>query len=176
MIPITPEHATFLLQYTLPTIKNEHRTTRAVIEAIPQAHADYRPDANSRTAMELAWHIVAAEHRFYSAVVTGTFDLTPIHRPDSVKTPAQIGEWYGASFADNFDKLPNLSAEQLAKIVDFRGMIQLPAVTWLNFSLHHVIHHRGQLSTYLRAMGGRVPAIYGESFDSAAAKQAQAQA
>jgi uncharacterized damage-inducible protein DinB len=176
VIAITPEQATFLLQYTLPTVKNEHRTTCAVIEAIPQSAVDYRPDANSRTAMELAWHMVAAEHRFYSAVVSGAFDLTPIHRPDTVKTPVQVGEWYDASFADNFDKFPNLSGEQLAKILDFRGIIQSPAVTWLNFSLNHTIHHRGQLSAYLRAMGGRVPAIYGESYDSAAAKAAQAQA
>jgi uncharacterized damage-inducible protein DinB len=45
-------------------------------------------------------------------------------------------------------------------------------VAYFRFSLHHTIHHRGQLSTYLRAMGGQVPAIYGESYDSAAAKKA----
>ena len=76
-------------------------------------------------------------------------------------------------------RLPKLSGEQLAKIVDFRGVFQMPAVAYLNFSLHHTIHHRGQLSTYLRAMGGKVPAIYGESYDSAEAKkvaQATAQA
>jgi uncharacterized damage-inducible protein DinB len=50
--------------------------------------------------------------------------------------------------------------------------MQHPAVAWIQFSLNHSIHHRGQLSTYLRAMGGKVPAIYGESFDSAEAKKA----
>jgi uncharacterized damage-inducible protein DinB len=172
MIPISPEQATFLLQYTLPTVKNEHRSTRSVIEAIPQTNADYRPDPNSKTAMELAWHIVAAEHRFYSGIVAGAFDFSPIHRPENVRTPAQIGEWYGESFAKNFDRFPNLSGEQLAKIVDFRGFFQLPAVSFFHFSLNHTIHHRGQLSAYLRAMGGKVPAIYGESYDSAAAKAA----
>ncbi|MGO9841708.1 MAG: DinB family protein, partial [Candidatus Acidiferrales bacterium] len=44
-------------------------------------------------------------------------------------------------------------------------------VSWFNFSLNHSIHHRGQLSTYLRAMGGKVPAIYGQSYDSEAAKK-----
>jgi uncharacterized damage-inducible protein DinB len=39
-------------------------------------------------------------------------------------------------------------------------------------TMHHTIHHRGQLSTYLRAMGSKVPAIYGESHDSAEAKKA----
>jgi uncharacterized damage-inducible protein DinB len=65
-----------------------------------------------------------------------------------------------------------LSNEQLIKIVDFRGMFQLPAVMFLNFVLHHTVHHRGQLSTYLRPMGAKVPAIYGESYDSAEARKA----
>lgn len=172
MIPISPENASFLLQYLLPSVKNEHRSTRSVIESIPQANADYRPDPYSKTAMELAWHIVAAEHRFYSGIITGDFDFAPNHRPDSVKTPAQIGEWYGQSFNKNFAQLQTLTGEQLAKSIDFRGAFAHPAVAFLNFSLHHTIHHRGQLSTYLRAMGGKVPAIYGESYDSAEAKKA----
>jgi len=172
MIPITPENASFLLQYALPSVNNEHRNTRSVIEAIPQSNADYRPDPNSKTAMELAWHVVAAEHRFYSGIVAGAFDFSTTHRPENVHTPAQIGQWYGDSFAKNFEALSKLSGEQLAKIIDFRGMFQQPAVAFLNFSLNHTIHHRGQLSTYLRAMGGKVPAIYGESYDSAAAKKA----
>ena len=172
MVSISPEQASFLLQYTLPTLKNEHRITRSVIEAIPQSQSDYRPDPNSKTAMELAWHVVAAEHRFYGGIVAGAFDFTPIHRPEIVRTPVEIAQWYDDSFARNFDAFPNLSGEQLAKIVDFRGMFQLPAVAYFTFSLHHTIHHRGQLSTYLRAMGGKVPAIYGESYDSAAAKAA----
>ena len=142
------------------------------LRPFPSRTLEYRPDPNSKTAMELAWHVVAAEHRFYDGIIAGAFDFTPIHRPENVQTPAQIGQWYGDSFAKNFAQFPNLSGEQLAKIVDFRGVFQLPAVAYFNFSLHHTIHHRGQLSTYLRAMGGKVPAIYGESYDSAAAKAA----
>jgi uncharacterized damage-inducible protein DinB len=172
MIAISPEQATFLLQYMLPIVKNEHRTTRAVIEAIPQANADYRPDPSSKTAMELAWHVVAAEHRFYNGIIAGAFDFAPIHRPENVRTAAEIGGWYGDSFAKSFEQLAKLSGEQLVKSIDFRGAFQHPAIAYVNFSLHHTIHHRGQLSTYLRAMGGKVPAIYGESYDSAAAKAA----
>lgn len=169
---IQPEQAAFLLQLQLPAVKNEHRTTRSVIEAIPAEKGDFRPDPNSRSAVELAWHIVAAEHRFYSGINTGEFDFTPIHRPDTVRTPAEIGQWYGDSFGKNFARLTALSSEHLCKVVDFRGMFQLPAVAYFDFSLRHSIHHRGQLSAYLRAMGGKVPAIYGESYDSAEAKKA----
>ncbi|MDP9146018.1 MAG: DinB family protein [Acidobacteriota bacterium] len=174
MSGMSAEQAMFLFQFMVPAVKNEHKLTRAVIEAIPTANSGYRPDPNSKTAMELAWHVVAAENRFYNGIGSGEFDFKPNHKPDSMQTPAQIAQWYGESFAKNFERMSKLSGEQLAKIIDFRGMFQLPAVAYLQFSLHHTIHHRGQMSTYLRAMGGQVPAIYGESYDSAAKKAAQA--
>ena len=74
-----------------------------------------------------------------------------------------------------FEELTKLSSEQLLKIIDFRGMFQLPAVTYLNFLLHHSIHHRGQLSMYLRPMGAKVPSIYGESYDATEARKAAQQ-
>ncbi len=58
------------------------------------------------------------------------------------------------------------------RTVDFRGILQRPAWFFLQVGLMHTVHHRGQLSTYLRPMGGKVPAIYGESYDSAEAKKA----
>jgi len=172
MNPITPEQAAFLLQYLLPLAKNEHRTTAAVIAAIPAANADYRPDPQSKTAAELAWHIAAAEHRFYSGIVSGAFDFNPIPRPEGGITPENVVKWYEASFAKNFESLTRLTGEQAAKILDFLGIFQLPAAAFVDVSLRHSTHHRGQLSAYLRAMGGKVPAIYGESYDSEQAKKA----
>jgi len=172
MISIAPEQAAFLLQYQLPAIKNEHRTTAAVIAAIPGGNADYRPDPQSKTAAELAWHIAAAEHRFYGGIIAGAFDFNAIPRPEGGITPENISKWYEASFAKSLEALTRLTSEQLVKIIDFRGLFQLPAVAYIDFSLRHAIHHRGQLSTYLRAMGGKVPAIYGESYDSEQSKKA----
>jgi uncharacterized damage-inducible protein DinB len=169
---LQPEQGTFLLQMFLPSLKNEHRTTKSVIEAIPSDRGDYRPDANSKSAMELAWHIVAAQHRFLSGIAAGGFDFSPIHKPESVRTSGEIAAWLADSFAKNFAALSALSGEQLVKILDFRGLFQMPAVLYLQFDLNHEIHHRGQLSTYLRPMGGKIPAIYGESYDSAEAKKA----
>ncbi len=175
MRTITSEEAALLLQLELPALRNEHGITKRVIEAIPLVGGDYRPDPQAKTALELAWHIAAAEQRFLSGVAAGAFDLAPIHRPDTVKDSRDIANWFAASFDSNFPHLATLSGTQAAKILDFRGVFQLPAVFFLRFSLNHSIHHRGQLSTYLRAMGGKVPAIYGESYDSAEArKSAQA--
>ena len=113
--------------------------------------------------------------RFMDAVLAGEFDFSPNPRLDSIKNGADLNAWYIDNFAPRFEKLTKLTNEQLLKIVDFRGMFQLPAVMYLNFVLHHSIHHRGQLSMYLRPMGAKVPAIYGESYDSAAARKAAQQ-
>ena len=169
---LQPEQATFLLHMTLPSLKNEHAVTKRVIEAIPLDKGDYRPEQYAKSALELAWHIVAAENRFLAGVADGVFDFTPNHRPETVRNSADIAKWYADSFAKNVARLEAMSGAELTKEIDFRGMFQLPAVSFLQFSLRHVIHHRGQLSAYLRPMGARVPAIYGESYDSKQARQA----
>ena len=50
----------------------------------------------------------------------------------------------------------------------------MPAVAFLQVGMNHTIHHRGQLTSYLRSMGAKVPAIYGESYDSAEDRKAAA--
>ncbi len=172
-----PEEATFLLNgVLLPALKNEQAVTKRVIEAIPAEvtaeKGDYRPDPCAKSGLELAWHIASAEHRFLDAVASGEFNLAPMPRPENVRNSAEIAKWYAESLEKDVDKLTKLSGEQLNKIVDFRGLFQLPAVVFVQIGLNHTIHHRGQLSTYLRPMGGKVPAIYGESYDSAEAKKA----
>jgi uncharacterized damage-inducible protein DinB len=171
-----PDQAVFLLHSVyLPALKNEHRLTKTVIEAIPLDKGDYRPDAISKSALELAWHIVMAEMRFMDALPAGDWDLSPRPRPDSIKNSQDLTQWYADNFEPRYEKLTKLSDDQLLKIMDFRGIFQLPAVMYLNFLLHHSVHHRGQLSMYLRPMGAKVPAIYGESYDSAEARKAAQQ-
>jgi uncharacterized damage-inducible protein DinB len=173
MQTMQPEQAVFLLNaVALPTLKNEHAVTRKVIEAIPLDKGDYRPEPVAETALELAWHIVAAENRFLGGIATGAFDFAPFHRPAELRNSADVARWYGEAVAQHVERIEKMSASDLMKPVDFRGMFQLPAVLYFAFSSNHTIHHRGQLSTYLRPMGGKVPAIYGESYDSAEARKA----
>jgi uncharacterized damage-inducible protein DinB len=163
---ITPETAKAALHMALAAIKKEHGTTKAVLAAIPDNGSDYKPEPAARTALEIAWHIVASEHRFYSSVTKGFFDVTPNPKPDSLKTGGEIAKYYDELLPKDYAALAELSGEHVAKEMDFRGMFQMPAVAFLDLGLRHSIHHRGQLSVYLRPAGGKVPAIYGESYDS----------
>ena len=105
------------------------------------------------------------------AVITGRFDFGKAGRPDTLTTSAEISQWYAGVFEDDLRRHEALPAEQLTNPIDFRGIITLPAVAFLMIGLKHSIHHRGQLSMYLRPMGAKVPSIYGESYDSAQARK-----
>ena len=170
---MTAEQAMFLLHDVyMGTLKVESRTTRKILDAVPADKCEYRPDAISKSAIELARHIAAADNRFLETVINGVFDTNSAMIPENVKTPAQVAAWYEERYSKNYEALSKVSGEQLVKIVDFRGLFQRPAVTFLITGLHHTIHHRGQLSSYLRSMGAKVPSIYGESYDAAQARKA----
>lgn len=158
----------------LGTIKTESRTTKTVIAAVPAGNIDYRPDPCAKSANELLRHIAVADIFFLETVINGVFNPKAVSIPEEIKTPAEVASWYEQTYARNFEAVSKLSGDALIKVVDFRGMFQKPAFTFLELGLVHSIHHRGQLSTYLRPMGGKVPAIYGESYDSAEARKAAA--
>jgi uncharacterized damage-inducible protein DinB len=156
----------------LGLLKHESRTTRSVLAAVPDAMLEYRPDPCAKSANELLRHIAAADNFFLKSVIDGMFVPGSVKIPENMRTPGEVADWYSVEFAKNFDAVGNLSGEELIRVVDFRGMVQRPAFTFLQTGLLHTVHHRGQLSTYLRPMGAKVPAIYGESYDSAEAKKA----
>jgi uncharacterized damage-inducible protein DinB len=170
---LTAEQAhLFVHNVILGILKNENRTTRSVLAAVPNANLDYRPDPHAKSANELLRHIPSADNFFLKSIVDGAFVPGSVKIPEDVKTPGEVVEWYEKEYSKNFDAVSKLTGEHLIRMVDFRGAVVRPAFAFLQIGLLHTVHHRGQLSTYLRPMGGKVPAIYGESYDSAAAKKA----
>ena len=169
---LTPEHATVILHSVgLPSLRAEHPVTERVIAAIPADKAHYRPDSICKSAIDLAWHIVTAEDRFLRGVIAGAFDLTPVPRPATIATADAVNHWYEERWATNLEQLQGLSGDQLITRIDFRGVLQFPAVVYIQIGINHTIHHRGQLSMYLRPMGAKVPSIYGESYDAREARE-----
>ena len=171
MSTLTPDQAKLILTATLPSLTAEHAVTKRVIASIPAEKADYRPDHIMRSAIDLAWHIVASEARFLEAVASGAFDFSGPARPESIRTPAAVVDWYSDRFAKDTGRLKEMTGDPLSKIIDFRGLLHFPAVLYVQLGLSHSIHHRGQLSMYLRPMGAKVPSIYGESFDAREARE-----
>jgi len=84
---------------------------------------------------------------------------------DSVRTCRDMANWYAENVGARMLRLEEVSGEDLAAPVDWLGLRQDPAVAYSNIAIRHSVHHRGQLSAYLRPMGANVPAIYVESGD-----------
>jgi len=139
--------------------------TRKVISRIPEG-SDYRPDPKARTAREIAWLMVREEAALVEGLEKGVFEWT------EVPAPAKMSDVV-AEYERQHDALTN----RLKAVAAQRWEEKLPfmwggqevmkeagyEMAW-GFLLDQ-IHHRGQLSTYLRPMGAKVPAIYGPSAD-----------
>lgn len=162
---MTPDFLKSLCGVFVQGLQTEFPVTSKVLAAVPDQNHDYRPDPKSKTAIELAWHIAATDIWFINGIVGCNFQIAPPDMPADMKTGQQIAAWYDQEIAAGMPKIEAMTGEQLSTPVDFFGMMTLPVVFYLQFMNNHTIHHRGQLSTYLRAMGGKCPSIYGGSAD-----------
>ncbi len=161
----TPE---FILGYRammLDGLAREAEITKKVLAAIPEGKRDYRPDPHARTAWELAWHITNTDVQFLDGIADLKFNMANPAPADKPKTVAEVVDWYNRNMKRGIDRVRALSAEQLLTPVEFFGVFNFPAAFYLGFLNNHSIHHRGELATYLRPMGSKVPSIYGGSYD-----------
>lgn len=143
--------------------------TLRVLRAVNDAHRDYRPDPKSRTAWQLVTHIATADLWFIDSIERGQFQFDPEAAKQAeaqFRTVDDVASFYEATIPERLRRLTQLPGETLAESLDFFGMMQLSRAVWIGFANNHSVHHRGQLSAYLRALGSKVPDIYGPSGDA----------
>ena len=140
--------------------KNETKTTRNVIARIPEG-SDYRPDPKSRTAKDIAWQILCEEKMLIDGLESGKAEWAPPPTPATMKDVLDVYETQSADIEKRFQAL---SAERWAGTLEFFGSPR-PALPMCWGFLFDIVHHRGQITTYLRPMGSTVPQIYGPSAD-----------
>ncbi|MEK6325629.1 MAG: DinB family protein [Acidobacteriota bacterium] len=146
--------------------EKEAPATRKVISRIPQDQSDYKPEPKSRTAREIAWLIVMEEKVLVEGLEKGTVEWQDFPAPATVE---EILTAYDRNHEDFAKRLHELDAGVWEK--EFRfvyGEYEISRGTGYHFGwefLFDAVHHRGQLSTYLRPMGSTVPSIYGPSAD-----------
>jgi uncharacterized damage-inducible protein DinB len=161
----TPDFVLGYRAMMLDGLAREVEITKKVLAAVPEEKRDYRPDPHARTAWELAWHIANTDVQFMDGIADLKFTMANPAEADKPKTVAELVDWYDRNMRRGADGVRALSAEQLATSVNFMGAFDLPAAFYLAFLNNHSIHHRGELATYLRPMGSKVPSIYGGSYD-----------
>jgi uncharacterized damage-inducible protein DinB len=138
----------------------ESKTTQKVLARIPEG-SQYRPDPKSRTAQDIAWQILCEERMLIDALESGKAEWAPAPTPATIKEIVETYEKEGASTAERLAALPDA---KWSGTLDFFGTHR-PASTMAWSFLFDIVHHRGQISTYLRPMGSTVPQIYGPSAD-----------
>jgi uncharacterized damage-inducible protein DinB len=165
---MTPDQATFLVQQYTQLMQGEFPATCKVLAAVTNGNRSYKPDEKSRSAWELATHLATADIWFLDSVLGGQFTWDPESdkkREAMFASVADVVAYYEKTFPEKLKALQAMAPGDLAKNISFFGMMEMPAVSFLGMANNHSIHHRGQLAAYLRAMGSKVPAIYGGSAD-----------
>ena len=154
-------------QQFLDAFRKEHATTRKVLRAFPREQSEFTPHERSNTARQLAYTFLL-EQKLLMAAFTDTLRLTGKMPPMPDDFGAIVDE-----FERDFDQLCGIieaaAPESLTVPVQFPvgpGQVgDWPKLQFAWFMLCDQIHHRGQLSVYLRMVGGKVPSIYGPSGD-----------
>lgn len=153
--------------FLVADFEREMQTTLRVLEAVPHGRLDYQPDAKAKTGLGLVLHIALEDSWLLNGIADGTFTPPP---DDSdacgIMNPADAVARYRSSVPPALDRVRAMSGDQLASTLNLFDMMTTSGVNFLVMALKHSVHHRGQLSTYLRAMGGTVPGIYGPTADT----------
>jgi uncharacterized damage-inducible protein DinB len=169
----TLEAAMRITDSLLPEYDHEMGTTRKLLERVPESAFAWRPHPRSWSMIELASHLRTLPQWAGTILNDDSFDLAIVPPAGSVQAPGSQAELV-ASFERNVAstraRLASMSDAELMQTWALkRGgqeMFSVPRVAaFRSFILSHSIHHRGQLSVYLRMNDVPVPSIYGPSAD-----------
>lgn len=157
-------------QQFLDSYEREHAITMKVLRAYPPEKAGLQPHPKCKPARDLAWIFVLerglGKAGFNNAYASGEVGGGPPPAPEKWEDILSALEAAHAEFRDVFN---SFSDEQLQEPIKFFGgprtLIDVPRLAFAWFLIHDQIHHRGQMSVYLRMADGKVPSIYGPSGD-----------
>lgn len=153
-------------EFCIARRKSEFPAFVRVLKALPAGRLDYRPDPKARTAAELAWVIATEEQALLSLLESGTVEWKDEKAPSSVDEIVAVYESSANAVTEQLEKLDEAGWEKKGKFLMGNHPAWETTIDRFVWEfLFDAVHHRGQLSTYLRPMGGRVPSIYGPSAD-----------
>ncbi len=137
-----------------------------VLKAIPDAKPGYRPDPKSRTAAEIAWVLAQEEAALASLLAKGSVEWKEERPPAKVADIVAAFERHAADVNAHLKKLDEAGWQKKGKFLMGGAPPWEDTIEQFVWGfLFDAIHHRGQITTYLRAMGGKVPSLYGPSAD-----------
>jgi uncharacterized damage-inducible protein DinB len=151
--------------------EHEARTTRMHLERLPNDKLDWRPHEKSFTAGALAAHIIECVRWGDSIFNLDEFDIDPtVYKPYQATSVADLLKTFDDNLANCKQALAGVTDTALMQTWRFKVMGRLRferprASVFRDFTLSHLIHHRGQFSLYLRLLNVPVPGSYGPTAD-----------
>jgi uncharacterized damage-inducible protein DinB len=145
----------------------EQKTTEKVLKAFPPEKADLKPAEKSRTAKELASVFVQEREVMIDGAIRGNVDFAKM--PAAPKNFSEVCTRFESEYPSLVSKVKAMPEAEWEALMEFpvgpgqMGKFRRADILWM--ALHDQIHHRGQMSVYLRMAGGKVPSIYGPSGD-----------
>jgi uncharacterized damage-inducible protein DinB len=155
----------------LPEFDHEMAVTRKLLERVPEDKFTWKPHAKSMSLVELATHVANLPSWGAVTLSQSEFDVAA-HKNTAATSRADLLARFDANIAETRAALvgkidPEMMASWTLKH-NGQTLFTMPKATvWRSFMLNHLIHHRGQLSVYLRLNDVPVPAMYGPSADEA---------
>lgn len=145
-----------------------------VIESLPANQYDFRPDAGGRSLGELAWHLAEIDGYIADGIAKGHVDFAPIAGLTRPREVAALAPGYRRVHDEAVARLRSAKIADLSQTIPFfTRQVPIRDLLW-SATLHHAIHHRGQLSLMVRIAGGESPGVYGPNREQTAAARAQA--
>ena len=152
-------------EYYKQCFEAEAPTFLKVMKAVPPDKAGYKPHERSTSAGDLVWLLAAELHDACELIDRGEMNFVPRPAPNVAESIAAY-EKNAAALKERLAKMDDAKWESQAQLkMDGKVMWETKLGDMLFGFLFDAVHHRGQLSSYLRPMGSKVPSIYGPSAD-----------
>lgn len=157
-------------QMLLPEFDEEMANTRKMIERLPDGQFDYQPHPKSMTLGRLASHVVEMVAWGGNVLKTELLEIQPGQMPSSMKTRQELLDTFDKDVKETRALIEKVSDEDLQKIWTLKfgdkTVFSMPRIAVLRGAvMNHLIHHRAQLSVYLRLVDVEIPGMYGPSAD-----------
>jgi uncharacterized damage-inducible protein DinB len=155
----------------LPEFKKEMAATRKLLERVPVERGDWRPHAKSRTLLQLASHVADLPSMATRIMTSAEFDAGgPRPERPPIRTTADLVAGFDGNAEAALTALAGRPDGELTERWTFkfkgREVFTLPRTAALRATcISHLIHHRGQLTVYLRLLDVPLPSIYGPTAD-----------
>ncbi|MDF3078613.1 MAG: hypothetical protein K0S09_2502 [Sphingobacteriaceae bacterium] len=160
-----------LSQAIIAELKQEAASTKKLLEKVPEGKFDWKPHAKSMTLGRLASHVAELPDFLNGVLMIDDFDFTKGHYKASIaNNPPELMQIFQEKLDAVVQTLENTSEEKMQAMFTLRSgehvIATLPRIVAVrSMGMNHLIHHRGQLSVYLRLLDIPIPGMYGPSAD-----------